>query len=80
PRRKFKGGGYVITIAVILLLFLLLIAIIGWVSESAKRRTLERANSSRPEAASSVTYSADETIRLSSTTTVIASLEGNIKL
>lgn len=41
-RRKFKLNGYVITVAVILLLFLLLIAIIGWVSESAKRRTLEQ--------------------------------------
>ena len=43
-RRKLKVNGYVITAAVILLLILLLIAIIGWVSERAKRRTLEQGN------------------------------------
>ena len=42
PRRKLKFNGYILTIIVILLLIALLIAVIGWVSESAKRRTLER--------------------------------------
>lgn len=44
PRRKLKVNGYLITFILILLLIALLIASIGWISERAKRRTLERAN------------------------------------
>ncbi len=40
-RRKLAVNGYVLTIIVILLLIALLIAVIGWVSERARRRTME---------------------------------------